>query len=129
MIGVEVVFGLGVDIISTRKVRDAIETAGKPFLDEVYTPQEQWQAKVHPNPLNYLAMIFAAKEAIFKTFAIGWETGVELTEIDIITGESGEPIPLLKGTFRDLVSKRGATKVSLSLSCDNEFALAVAMLV
>ncbi len=122
------VLGVGIDIISISRVKDAVETAGKAFLDKVFTAQEQQQAERHPNPVSYLAVTFAGKEAIFKTFAIDWETGVQLTEIDIRNGESGEPIPLLTGKFAELASQRGATKVLLSLSYDGEYAVAVAVL-
>lgn len=120
--------GVGIDIISIGSVKDAVETAGKAFLNKVFTPQELQQAEMHPNPMSYLAARFAGKEAIFKTFAIGWEISVQLKEIEISDGESGEPVPLLRGMFAKLASQRGATKVLLSLSYDGEYAVAMAVL-
>jgi phosphopantetheine--protein transferase-like protein len=73
-------------------------------------------------------MTFAAKEAIFKTFGIGWETGVQFKEIEVREGEHGEPIPVLTGRFAELVSERGASQVLLSLSYDGDYAVAVATL-
>ncbi len=122
------VLGVGVDIISISRMKDAVETGGKAFLNKTFTAQEQQQAETHSNPTAYFAMTFAAKEAIFKTFGIGWESGVQLTEISVTQGKHGEPIPVLTGRFAELASQRGAAKVLLSLSYDGDYAVAVAIL-
>ncbi len=121
-------FGVGIDIVSLKRVKDAVDTADQVFLDKVFTPWEQQRAKTHANPVAYLAMTFAGKEAIFKTFGIGWETGVQLTEIEIRDGEFGEPIPVLTGKFAQLAAQRGAARVLLSLSYEDEYAVGMAAL-
>ncbi len=123
------VLGVGIDIVSISRVKDAVDTVGKVFLDKVFTPWEQQRAETHADPVAYFAMTFAGKEAIFKTFGIGWETGVQLTEIEIRDGEFGEPIPVLKGKFAQLAAQRGAARVLLSLSYDGEYAAGMAALV
>lgn len=122
------VLGIGVDIVSITRVRDAVESSGRIFLDKVFTPWEQQRAAVHPDPMAYYAITFAAKEAIFKCFGIGWETGVKLTEIEIKDGEQGEPLPELSGVFARLARERGAERVLLSLSYETEYAVASAAL-
>jgi len=120
--------GVGVDLITISRMRDVLETGGKVFLDKVFTPWEQQRAETHPDRVAYLAMTFAAKEAIFKTFGIGWETGVQFKEIEVRDGEHEEPIPVLTGRFAELASERGASRVFLSLSYDGDYAVAVATL-
>jgi holo-[acyl-carrier protein] synthase len=120
--------GLGIDIITITRMRDVLETGGKVFMDKVFTPWEQQRAEIHPNRVAYLAMTFAAKEAIFKTFGIGWETGAQLKEIEIREGEHGEPIPVLTGRFAELASERGVSRVLLSLSYEGDYAVGVATL-
>jgi phosphopantetheine--protein transferase-like protein len=109
-------------------MKDVLETGGKVFMDKVFTPREQERAETHPERVAYLAMIFAAKEAIFKTFGIGWETGVQFKEIEVRDGEHGEPIPVLTGRFAELASERNVSRVLLSLSYDGDYAVAVATL-
>lgn len=121
--------GIGIDIITLDRVKEAIETSGNIFLNKIYTPYEQERAQAHPNPVAYLAMAFAAKEAIFKTFGIGWESGVQLREIEIREGKYGEPIPHLSGRFAELARERGVARVLLSLSYDGAYAVGVAALV
>jgi phosphopantetheine--protein transferase-like protein len=120
--------GIGIDIVSINRVKDAIEASGRLFLDKVFTPWEQKRAETCPNPTVYLAMTFAGKEAIFKTFGIDWETGVQLKEIEIRDGQVGQPIPILTGKFAQIASERGVSKVLLSLSYDGEYAIGVAAL-
>ena len=71
---------------------------------------------------------FAAKEAIFKTFGIGWETGVQFSEIEVRDGDFGEPIPVLSGRFAEMAAERGVSRVLLSVSFDGDYAVAVATL-
>jgi len=120
--------GVGVDIITLGRMKDVLETGGKVFMDKVFTPWEQERAETHPDRVAYLAMTFAAKEAIFKTFAIGCETGVQFKEIEVRDGEHGEPIPVLTGRFAELASEREVARVHLSLSYDGDYAVAVAAL-
>ena len=120
--------GLGVDIITLSRMKDVLDTGGKVFMDKVFTPWEQDRAETHPDRVAYLAMTFAAKEAIFKTFAIGWETGVQFKEIEVRDGEHGEPVPVLMGRFAELASERDVSGVLLSLSYDGDYAVAVATL-
>jgi holo-[acyl-carrier protein] synthase len=118
--------GLGVDIITISRMRNILETTEKVFLDKVFTPYEQQRSEVRSDRAAYLAMTFAAKEAIFKTFGIGWETGVQFKEIEVQDGEWGEPIPYLTGRFSELALERGISRVLLSLSYDGDYAIAVA---
>jgi len=120
--------GLGVDIIAISRMRDVLETGGKVFMDKVFTSWEQERAETHPDRVAFLAMTFAAKEAIFKTFAIGWETGVQFKEIEVREGEHGEPVSVLTGRFAELASERDVSRVLLSLSYDGDYAVAVAAL-
>ena len=122
------VLGIGVDIVNINRIKSVIDNTGKTFIDKVFTPWEQQRAAVHPDTIAYFAMTFAAKEAIFKCFSIGWQTGVKLIEIEIRDGEFGEPVPVLTGVFAELANERGVTKVLLSLSYDTEYAVASAIL-
>ena len=97
-------------------------------MNKVFTPWEQQRAEGHHDTVAYVAMTFAAKEAIFKTFGIGWDFGVQMKEIEIRDGEHGEPLPILTGKFAELATERGVAHVLLSLSYDGDYAVAVATL-
>ena len=65
---------------------------------------------------------------IFKTFGIGWNSGVKFTEIEVRDGKYGEPIPVLSGRFAEIAAERNVSQVSLSLSYDGDYAVGVASL-
>jgi phosphopantetheine--protein transferase-like protein len=121
--------GAGVDIIAISRMRGVLEAPGRQaFLNKVYTPGEIERSEAHPDPVVYLAMTFAAKEAIFKTFGIDWDTGVQFKEIDVQDGEHGEPLPILSGRFAEIAAARKVSRVLLSLSYDGDYAVAMAVL-
>jgi holo-[acyl-carrier protein] synthase len=120
--------GLGVDIIAISRMKDILNTSGESFINKVFTPWEKQRIETHQDKGAYAAMLFAAKEAIFKTFGIGWHFGVQFNEIEVREGEFGEPAPVLSGKFAEIAAARGVSRVLLSLSYDGEYAIAVAAL-
>jgi phosphopantetheine--protein transferase-like protein len=121
--------GVGVDIIAISRMRAILEGPGRQaFLNKTYTPGETQRAEAHPDSVAYLAKTFAAKEAIFKCFAVGWESGVQFNEIDIQDGEFGQPVAVLSGCFAALAAERKAGSVLVSVSYDGDYAVAMAQL-
>ncbi len=105
-----------------------LDTSGKPFIKKVFTPWEQERMESHPDRVAYAAMVFAAKEAVFKTFGISWSFGVQMNEIEVHDGQYGEPQVILSGRFAEVAKERGVSKVHLSLSYDGDYAIAMAAL-
>jgi phosphopantetheine--protein transferase-like protein len=123
------VLGVGIDIVSMERVRHAVEDGGDAFLDAVFTTHEQQSSQQDPNPLAFLATAFAAKEAVFKTLGIDWSTGVRLSEVEVRHAPTGQPYVALSGAFAACAKSRGATAVQISLSYEQEYAVACAILV
>lgn len=119
--------GIGVDIISISRMAEILKRSGEIFLNRVYTDSEQQIGRMHHDPVVYYALTFAAKEAVFKLFGMGWE-GVDLRDIEVSRGPLGEPVVELKEGFAGLIGKRGKARVLLSLSYDGDTAAAVAVL-
>jgi len=121
--------GAGIDIIAIRRMQEVLANSGaSAFLRKVFTPAEQARSEQHPEPVVYLAKLFAAKEAVFKTFGIAGSAEVQFTEIEIQEGASGEPLVALTGRFAELARERGAARVLVSLSYDGDYAVAMAVL-
>ena len=118
--------GVGVDIIAISRMKDILEVSSKSFINKVFTSWEKQRLETHPDKAAYAAMLFAGKEAIFKTFGISWGFGVQLNEIEIHDGKYGEPVPILSGRFAEIASERGVSRVHVSLSYDGDYAIAMA---
>lgn len=112
---------IGIDIITLRRMRDAVDVTGTLFLDKVFTRGEQAGASDAPDRIAYFATRFAAKEAVFK--ALSDPRGFEYTDIEIEDGPHGEPVARLHGRLAERVGH-----VAVSVGYDGASALAVAFL-
>lgn len=122
------ILGLGTDITEVARIKKAIGRHGESFLRRVYTPGELKYAGDGNDRHRRLAGRWAAKEAVRKTLGAHLE-GVSWTDVEILPGESGEPIVRLKGETRRIVDEMGGSRIHLSLSHSGGMVIAVALLV
>ena len=126
---------LGTDIVYIPRIQAALDRFGDRFLQRVYTRVEQLdcgyiQASRHPldYSINQLAGRWAAKESVAKALRTGWR-GVGYTDIEIRRELSGAPSVHLHGRARATVVAWGGSEWQLSLSHDQDYAIATALLV
>lgn len=117
--------GVGTDILSIQRIRDILESDRESFAGKVFTAKEREQASDNPDPVSYLATRFAGKEAVFKCFGI--HGNIRLNEIEILDGETGQPQVTLLGRFLDVAAEKGIRDIQISLSYENEYAVAFAV--
>src|SRR5512133_1188221 len=87
----------GVDIIEINRLEEVNPAIRERFLQRVYTPEER---AICGKSWASLAGRFAAKEAVAK--ALGCGIGpVRWQEIEILRGESGEPLLVLHGKAQE----------------------------
>lgn len=121
--------GAGIDIIAISRMQSVLANSGaQAFLRKVYTPAERERVEQRPDSVVYLAKLFAAKKAIFKSFGIAGTADVRFSDIEIQDGEAGEPLAVLSGRFAELARQRGVGRVLVSLSYDGDYAVALAVL-
>jgi holo-[acyl-carrier protein] synthase len=123
-----VILGVGIDIIEVARIQSSYEKFGERFLNRILHPNEISYCLSHRVPGPFLAVRFAAKEAISKAFGTG--IGAELGWQDMEVGrrESGEPFVIFHGAGQQLLTARGARTVLISLSHTQNYAAAVAVL-
>lgn len=86
---IEMLQGIGIDIIEVRRMRQAVERWGDDFLKRIFTQEEIRLGRQRIGFYQYLAGRFAAKEAVFKALGdsqLGWK------DIEIINDNNGKPI-------------------------------------
>ena len=127
---------LGTDIVYIPRIQAAINRFGDRFLQRVYTPAEQYdcgyqQPSINPlasRSINQLAGRWAAKEAVVKALGTGWR-GVGYTDIEIERELSGAPSVYLNKRAAIIVAPWGESEWQLSLSHDQDYAIATALLI
>ena len=122
------ILGSGIDIIEVDRIEAAREKHGERFLNRVLHPAEIAYCLSHKSPGPFLAARFAAKEAISKAFGTGIGAQLGWQDMEVARKESGEPFVILHGKGLELLARRGARSVHLTLSHTAQHATAMAIL-
>ena len=122
------IIGTGIDIIEVARIASSYEKFGDRFLTRILLPAETGYCLLHRNPAPFLAVRFAAKEAISKAFGTGIGAELGWQDMEIRRKESGEPYVVLHGKGRELFASRQAQHLHISLSHTENYAAATAIL-
>ena len=119
--------GIGTDIIKISRITDTISRSGDRLAVRVLTHDELKIYREHAQPAAYLAKRFAAKEAAVK--ALGTGIGkVSWQDLQTTNDELGAPLLSATGAAANIMQEKGATRLHLSLSDEEDFALAFVIL-
>ena len=124
----------GIDLIRIDRVQKVIENLGKPFLDRIWTQDEQeacLSCAIHLSPAAAasLAVRFAGKEAVAKALGTGiGPNGIHWTDIAILRTVSGQPQVILSGPAQLRYEAMGGLSVSISLAHEGGLAMAQCVL-
>lgn len=118
------IFGIGTDIVSVSRIRDALQRHGERFARRILADSEleAFNRAVHPE--NFVAKRFAAKEAAAKAFGTGFSGGLAMRDIAVVNDALGKPELSFHGRAVSLCEELGIGKHFLSLSDEREHAIA-----
>ena len=122
------ILGTGVDIIEVARIASSFEKFGDRFVNRILHPDEIAYCLSHKTPGPFLAVRFAAKEAISKAFGTGIGAQLGWQDMEIRRKESGEPFVVLHGKGKKLFRSRRAKRLLVSLSHTANYAAATAVL-
>jgi holo-[acyl-carrier protein] synthase len=122
------ILGVGIDIIEVARIESSYAKFGERFLNRVLHPNEITYCLSHRAPGPFLAVRFAAKEAISKAFGTGIGAQLGWQDMEVVRRESGEPFVVLSDKGNLLMRARRATGLRISLSHTQNYAAAVAIL-
>jgi holo-[acyl-carrier protein] synthase len=118
------VAGIGIDIVEVSRVAEVIARHGQRFLSRVFTPREVAYCRSRKRIDEHFAARWAAKEATVKALRMAFEGAVSWRDIEVTTGEMGEPRIKLQGTAAQLTKKQGIAHLHLSISHVSSLAVA-----
>jgi holo-[acyl-carrier protein] synthase len=122
------ILGVGIDIIEVARIASSCKKFGERFLNRILHADEIAYCLSHKNPAPFLAVRFAAKEAISKAFGTGIGAQLGWQDMEIRRKESGEPFVVLHGKGKKLFKSRRAKNLLISLSHTANYAAATAVL-
>lgn len=115
---IEMVIGIGIDIIEIDRIKDSIDRFGEHFLNKIYTDVEIEYCLKKFNKYQHLAARFAAKEAVAKALSTGWNKDFSWQNIEIYNEPNGKPVVKLKGSLSQFLEPDKNLKISMSHSRD-----------
>jgi holo-[acyl-carrier protein] synthase len=119
-----VIVGLGVDLVSVKRVAGMLARHGDRLLGRCFAPGEA----VRPEDPQHLAGLLAAKEATFKALGCGWGDGVGWRDPRVERTDTGAPGLVLSGAAALRGQALGARATHLSITHDGGVAVAVVIL-
>ncbi len=121
--------GLGADLIEVARIKSVLLRHGDRFLERILTDEERAYCAGMAHPSKHIAARFAAKEAVSKCFSTGIGAELGWKSISVYHGTRHEPLVRLDAQGEALLAHVGATRVLLTLSHTENYAMAVAALV
>jgi len=85
------IFGIGTDILQLKRVEQTYGRFGERFARHLLMPEEEAQLVLTSRPVRFLAMRFAAKEAIVKAMGTGFAHGVWIRDVGVVQNAWGRP--------------------------------------
>ena len=85
------IYGIGVDVLEVKRIGKTLERFGAHFVERLLMPQEREQLARTQRRERFLAMRFAAKEAIVKAMWTGFAHGVWIRDVGVVQNAWGRP--------------------------------------
>ena len=118
---------IGTDLTDKRRIAQAYAKHGQRFAEKVLHTDEIKELISKKDPIRYLAMRWAAKEAFGKALGTGLRDPVLMPDICIVKSELGAPSFAYSDAIAAIIEQQGFTTLHLSLSDEADYALAFVM--
>ncbi|GAC1453932.1 MAG: holo-ACP synthase [Steroidobacteraceae bacterium] len=122
------IFGIGVDVLETRRIAATLERFGARFIEHLLMPAEQEQLHKTARPERFVAMRFAAKEAIVKAMGTGFSHGIWIRDVGVVQNSWGKPEVVYSERGERVRSGLGVGEGHVTLSDEAGLVVAVAVL-
>lgn len=122
------IFGIGTDVVRIDRIAAAHERFGRHFVERLLMPRELTAFDAAKRPVRFLAMHFAAKEAVAKALGTGFGHGIWIRDTGFLPNAWGRPEVLFSERGRAVADRLGAGEGHVSLSDESGLVVAVAVL-
>ncbi|ROR32135.1 holo-ACP synthase [Inmirania thermothiophila] len=122
------IVGLGTDVVRVARLARLHARWGVRLERRLLAPEERAELARSARPAHFLARRFAAKEAAVKALGTGFRDGIRKADVVVGHDPRGAPRLELRGAAARRARALGVARVHLSLSDEEDVALAVVIL-
>ena len=122
------IYGIGSDIVKISRVKKIYDVYSDNFAIRILLKEELIKFYESNNKVRFLAMRFAAKEAIVKAMGTGLSKGVWLKDIGIDQDNKGKPFVIFSDKGLKIKKSLGIGSSYISLSDDDGLVVAFSVL-
>ena len=121
------IFGIGTDIVELSRIGEIYERFGEHFARRILMDEEMELFRRSKNPVRFLAMRFAGKEATVKAMGTGFAHGVWLRDVGILNNDWGRPVIVWSERGSRVCARLGIGSGHVSLTDDAGLVMAFAV--
>ncbi len=122
------IFGIGVDVVRLDRVERAYERFGDHFVRRLLLPEELSAFRGNKRPARFLAMRFAAKEAVVKSMGTGFRHGMWIRDTGVVQNDWGKPEIIWSERGAAMRDRLGIGEGHITLTDEAGLIVAVAVL-
>lgn len=122
------IFGIGTDVVRLDRVERAYQRFGDRFTGHLLLPAEHDQFRMTRRKARFLAMRFAAKEAIVKAMGTGFRHGMWIRDAGVVQNDWGRPEVIWSERGAAMRDRLGIGEGHITLTDEAGLVVAVAVL-
>jgi holo-[acyl-carrier protein] synthase len=122
------IFGIGVDVLEAARITRTLERFGERFVEHLLMPEERAQLARTQRRERFLAMRFAAKEAIVKAMGTGFAHGMWIRDVGVVQNSWGKPEVVFSARGEQVRRALGVGESHVTLTDEAGLVVAVAVL-
>ncbi len=122
------IFGIGTDILQQSRITKTLDRFGAHFANRLLLEDEHELFERTKNPVRFLSMRFAAKEAIVKAMGTGFSQGIWVRDVGMMPNDWGQPQIIYSERGQIMRERLGIGSGHLTLSDEAGLIIAIAIL-
>lgn len=122
------IYGIGTDLVEVQRIQRVWKSYGTHFSQRILMPEELVGFEKSKNPVRYLAMRFAVKEAVVKALGTGFHHGMWVRDAGSVPDARGRPLVIFSERGKSVCRAMGAGDAFVSLSDEAGMVLAMAII-
>ena len=122
------IYGVGTDIVSIKRIQEILNKNRDGFINRVLTEHERALFANKSDSAAFCAKRFAAKEAFSKALGTGIGRVLSFQDLTVRKNENGKPYFVPSEKLRLYLQEKGIKQGHLSISDESLYALAFVVL-